>query len=185
MHPLFHLRWFVPRARFDQVSGAIFSLAIGLTTTAFAHSPFDNFKNYGLVGVGRIPSDTFDRYGNGHQDTLGGIFSSMDTVSGVSLLGGKILIGELLAQPDRGFGDGAFDFHPRTESLFYVMDLVSPDAQPAPGTTFPQNQIHLVNVATTLVRDQTEPADARWRSEKDRPEYTDPDLRLTFRETSS
>lgn len=119
-----------------------------------AHSPFDNFKSYGLVGVGRIPSDTFDRYGNGRQDTLGGLFSSMDTVSGISLLDGKILFGELLAQPDRGFGDGLFDYHPRTESLFYVMNLLSPGAQPAPGTTFPQNQIQLVNTGTTLVRDQ-------------------------------
>ncbi len=154
MHPHFDLRWFVPRARFDQVSGAIFSLAVSLATTAMAHSPFDNFKSYGLVGVGRIPSDTFDRYGNGRQDTLGGLFSSMDTVSGISLLDGKILFGELLAQPDRGFGDGLFDYHPRTESLFYVMNLLSPGAQPAPGTTFPQNQIQLVNTGTTLVRDQ-------------------------------
>jgi hypothetical protein len=35
------------------------------------------------------------------------------------------------------------------------MNLVSPGAQPAPGTTFPQNQVQLANVATTLVRDQS------------------------------
>ena len=52
--------------------------------------------------------------------------------------------------------DGQFDYHPRTESLFYVMNLVSPGAQPAPGTTFPQDQVQLANVATTLVRDQLE-----------------------------
>src|SRR3981081_3034288 len=89
MHLHSNLRWFVPRTRFNQVSGVIFALAVGLTASAFAHSPFDNFKNYGLVGVGRIPSDTFDRFGNGHQDTLGGLFSSMDTISGFSLFDGK------------------------------------------------------------------------------------------------
>jgi hypothetical protein len=35
------------------------------------------------------------------------------------------------------------------------MNLVSAGAQPAPGTTFPQNQVRLANVATTPVRDQS------------------------------
>jgi hypothetical protein len=80
--------------------------------TPAAQSQFDQFKNYGLVGVGRIPADTFDRLGDGHQDTLGGLFSSVEAVSTFALLNGKILLGELLAQPDRGFGNGDFDIIP-------------------------------------------------------------------------
>jgi hypothetical protein len=154
MLPFPNLRRFSPRARLDQLTYLSVSLAFGFLTTAVAQSPFDNFKNYGLVGIGRIPADTLDRYGDGHQDTLGGIFSAMDAVSGFALLNGKVLFGELLAQPDRGFGDGAFDYHPRTESLLYFMNLVSPNAQPPSGTTFPQNQITLVNFASTIFRDQ-------------------------------
>jgi hypothetical protein len=155
MLPSSDLRSFSSRVRSDRLISVILILVFGLTIrTAAAQSPFDNFKNYGLVGVGRIPADTFDQFGNGHQDTLGGLFSAVDAVSAISLLDGQILFGQLLAQPDRGFGNGDFDYHPRTESFLYFMTLIDPDAQPAPGTTFPQNQIKLLNFASTIARDQ-------------------------------
>ena len=68
--------------------------------------------NLGLVGVGRLPGDSFDQLGAG-LDTLGGIFSGMwlDPVSVVHSNGTVHLT--IYGLPDRGFGDGLTDYHPR------------------------------------------------------------------------
>src|SRR5205085_8983961 len=72
--------------------------------------------NFGLVGVGRIPADSFDLLGI-PTDTLGGVFSAMtvdqQSVSAV----GPTYRATLYAQPDRGFGDGTNDYHSRIHTF--------------------------------------------------------------------
>jgi 2',3'-cyclic-nucleotide 2'-phosphodiesterase (5'-nucleotidase family) len=111
--------------------------------SALAQDPFAGFVNKGLVGVGRIPAATFDRAGDGQQDTLGG-FSAM-AVDPNSLVhaDGKIS-GRLVGLPDRGFGDGATDFRPRLEMYDFTI-------APYDGTgPVAQDQIAFTNVSTVL-----------------------------------
>src|SRR5436190_10617753 len=76
-----------------------------------AHAQFEGFVNHGLVGVGRLSASTFDKAGDGRQDTLGG-FSAM-TVDPQSLNYAEGRVGgTLYGLPDRGFGDGTTDYHP-------------------------------------------------------------------------
>jgi hypothetical protein len=92
-------------------------------TTCFssvhADDPFAGFINHGLVGVGRVPANSFDRVGpHNNLDTLGGIFSGMFFDASTLRLTasknkGKSYGGTLYALPDRGFGDGLQDYHPR------------------------------------------------------------------------
>src|SRR5437764_8448627 len=61
--------------------------------------------NFGLVGVGRIPADSFDFLGI-PTDTLGGLFSAMTVDQQSVSAAGSTYRATLYAQPDRGFGDG-------------------------------------------------------------------------------
>jgi hypothetical protein len=83
-------------------------LGLFTTTTAPAQDPFAGFENHGLVGVGRVPANSFDRVGpHNDQDTLGGFFSSMVFDQSTTRLTksknkGKSYGGTLYALPDRG-----------------------------------------------------------------------------------
>lgn len=106
-------------------------------------------SRYGLVGVGRIPADSFDARGPG-LDTLGGVGSSMfvdprSLARSGDAASGYTYHGTLYALPDRGFGDGTQNFLPRIEKF----DLtVAPyyGAEPAG-----QSQVILSNTATLLL----------------------------------
>lgn len=100
--------------------------------------------NLGLVGVGRLPGDSFDQLGAG-VDTLGGIFSGMwlDPSSIVSSNG--TIHATIYGLPDRGFGDGLQDFHPRIQTLAVA---VTPHYGPGPVA---QNQIAIANTGTRLL----------------------------------
>src|SRR4029077_7233236 len=76
--------------------------------------------NLGLVGVGRLPGDSFDQLGAG-VDTLGGIFSGMwlDPATIVHSNGGIHVT--IYGLPDRGFGDGLQDYPPRLQRLAVVV----------------------------------------------------------------
>src|SRR3954469_13262959 len=90
-----------------------------LTSLAFAASiciQAQPLVNLGLVGVGRIPADSFDQLGPG-VDTLGGIFSGMWLDPGSITKVGETYYATVYAQPDRGFGDGSQAFHPRLQQL--------------------------------------------------------------------
>ncbi|HXG49391.1 MAG TPA: esterase-like activity of phytase family protein [Methylomirabilota bacterium] len=100
--------------------------------------------NLGLVGVGRLPGDSFDQLGTG-VDTLGGIFSGMwlDPASVVHSNG--TIHTTVYALPDRGFGDGLQDYHPRIQRLAIA---ITPYFGPGPA---PQDQIVIVNTGTYLL----------------------------------
>jgi len=55
---------------------SILSIPILAASATLAFGQFAGFVNKGLVGVGRVPAATFDKAGDGRQDTLGG-FSAM------------------------------------------------------------------------------------------------------------
>ena len=95
------------------LKGLIFSAISAVTLQA---ADFSQFVNNGLVGVGRIPANTFDQLGNG-VDTLGGIFSSLSVDLSSIKKTGNTYSGTLFGLPDRGFGDGAQDYHPRIQTL--------------------------------------------------------------------
>lgn len=99
--------------------------------------------NLGLVGVGRLPADSFDQLGAG-VDTLGGIFSGvwLDPASIVHS-NGAIHVA-IYGLPDRGFGDGLQDYHPRVQRLAVA---VAPYYGPGPVA---QNQIAIANTGTML-----------------------------------
>ena len=110
---------------------------------SLTHAQFTGFVNKGLIGVGRLPAALFDKAGQGTNDTLGG-FSAMaiDTHSLV-YAGGKIS-GTIVGLPDRGFGDGATDYHPRLEIFGFTIT-------PYEGTTpVAQDQIVFTNTSTLL-----------------------------------
>jgi hypothetical protein len=103
--------------RFALASVAVFASCISST---MAQDPFAEFANQGLVGVGRVPANSFDRVRpHRNQDTLGGIFSGMYFDASTLRIGGgnskkaTSYEGTLFALPDRGFGDGLQDFRPR------------------------------------------------------------------------
>src|SRR5262245_29741636 len=51
---------------------------VNCVSSTLAQDPFTGFANKGLVGVGRVPANSFDRVrGHRNLDTLGGIFSAM------------------------------------------------------------------------------------------------------------
>ena len=89
-------------------------LALLLAGGLSAHGQIQGFTNKGLVGVGRIPANTFDKAGDGRQDTLGG-FSAMAVEPESLTYSGGTLSGRLIGLPDRGFGDGTTDYRPRME----------------------------------------------------------------------
>jgi hypothetical protein len=117
-----------------------------------AFSQFAGFQNHGLVGVGRLDANAFDQAGAG-LDTLGGIFSSMAILPGsmerTGSAGNFSWSGVLFGLPDRGFGDGATDYHPRIQTVPFS---ITPEFGVG---TFPQNQIQLRNTQTTLLTDSS------------------------------
>jgi hypothetical protein len=117
-----------------------------------APDTFTGFVNQGMVGVGRLSSESFDKLGV-NVDTLGGVFSGMyfDPGSWVrtGAPGNYTYGGKLYGMPDRGFGDGAQDYHPRIQ----VFDI---SVTPYYGSTpVGQNQITISNSATLLLTDGT------------------------------
>lgn len=114
--------------------------------------PFAGFVNQGLVGVGRIPADSFDRVGpHNDQDTLGGMFSGMCFDPTTLRLTdsknkGKSYGGTLYALPDRGFGDGLQDYLPRFQE---VRIDISPYYGAGPA---PQNQVKFKLEDTVLLQ---------------------------------
>lgn len=131
------------------LTGLSLSLASVLAGPS-ALSQFVGFQNHGLVGVGRLDANAFDQAGAG-LDTLGGIFSSMSILPGsverTGTPGSFSWSGVLYGLPDRGFGDGATDYHPRIQTLSFT---VTPEFG---AGVFPQNQIGLRNTQTTLLTD--------------------------------
>ena len=120
--------------------------------TSQIHAQFEGFANRGLAGVGRLPADSFDRLGP-NVDTLGGIFSAMSfdqsTWAKAESSNGPVYSGVLYSLPDRGFGDGAQDFHPRIQT--FALEI-APYYGPGPVA---QTQITFSNTATLLLRDGT------------------------------
>lgn len=99
--------------------------------------------NLGLVGVGRIPGNTLD---TGGQDTLGGIFSGMWLdPSSVSKQGDTYHV-VIYSLPDRGFGDGLRNFHPRVQRLEVA---ITPYYGSGPTS---QTQIIMTNTATHVLK---------------------------------
>lgn len=115
---------------------------LSLLTATVAHAQFAGFVNHGLVGVGRIPAASFDKAGPS-SDTLGGIFSAL-AVDPASLeyQDGRIS-GVLWGLPDRGFGDGATDYRPRTQKLGFTIIPFE-----GAGPISAQDQIVLTNLST-------------------------------------
>lgn len=100
--------------------------------------------NLGLVGVGRLPGDSFDKLGAG-VDTLGGIFSGMWADPATVVHSNGTIHVTIFGLPDRGFGDGLQDYHPRIQKLAVSIT-------PFSGTgPVPQDQIVIVNTDTHVL----------------------------------
>jgi hypothetical protein len=117
-------------------------------TLAVVPAQFVGVANHGLVGVGRVPADASDKLGT-NVDTLGGIFSAgfFDQRSWfrTGTPGNYTYGGNLYGLPDRGFGDGAEDYHPRVQTLAFTITPA-----PTTGGGFPQTQIVMSNSATLV-----------------------------------
>lgn len=100
--------------------------------------------NLGLVGAGRLPGDSFDQLGPG-VDTMGGIFSGMWVDHSTIVHSNGTIHVTVYGLPDRGFGDGLQDFHPRVQRLEVS---VTPYYGPGPAA---QDQIVIVNTGTFLL----------------------------------
>ncbi len=119
------------------------TLSALVASVALAQGQFAGFVNKGLVGVGRVPARTFDKFGDGQQDTLGGFSAMAVDTNSLAYSDGKIS-GRLIGLPDRGFGDGATDYRPRLELFNFTIT-------PYYGETpVGQNQITFTNVDTVL-----------------------------------
>lgn len=119
------------------------TITSGLSTSA-------DFANLGLVGVGRVDGNSLDSTGS---DTLGGIFSSLwiDSTSITTQadpLGNLTYSGTLLGLPDRGFGDGLQDYHPRIQTFDFSF---TPVPENYAGPALPQAQIQLRNTGSTIL----------------------------------
>lgn len=120
-------------------------MAMGvLAASTTARAQFDGFENKGLVGVGRLPASLFDKAGDGAADTLGG-FSAMAVDAASLVYEGGTIRGTLVGLPDRGFGDGATDYHPRLELFTFS---ITPYEGAGPVG---QDQITFTNTATVLL----------------------------------
>jgi len=100
--------------------------------------------NLGLVGVGRLPGDSFDQLGAG-VDTLGGIFSGMWLDPATIVHSNGTIHVTIYGLPDRGFGDGLQDYHPRVQRLAVA---ITPYYGAGPVA---QDQIVMVNTATYVL----------------------------------
>ena len=117
--------------------GAV-ALTLGLSATA------QPLVNLGLVGVGRLSGDSFDQLGAG-LDTLGGIFSGMWLDPATIVNSNGTIHVTIYGLPDRGFGDGLQDYHPRVQQLAVA---VTPYGGPGPVA---QDQIVIVNTSTHVL----------------------------------
>ncbi len=121
------------------------ALALGFCAAAIsAAAQAQPLVNLGLVGVGRLPADSFDQLGAG-VDTLGGIFSGMWIDQSTVVHSNGIIYATIYGLPDRGFGDGLQDYHPRVQRLVVA---IAPDPRPGP---LPQDQIAIFNTGTMLL----------------------------------
>jgi hypothetical protein len=114
-----------------------------LLTAALLSSTAANaqLSNLGLVGVGRFPAHLNDV---GGADTFGGFFSGLD-LDPFFFGSGDFFFGLAWGLPDRGFGDGLTDYHPRVQGLFLS---VAPYYGPYPAPH--QSQINFSNVFTFI-----------------------------------
>jgi len=117
---------------------------LAVVTTLTSLAPAQPLVNLGLVGVGRAPGDSFDALGAGI-DTFGGIFSGMWLDSTTLVYTNGTIHATVFGLPDRGFGDGLTDYHPRIQRLAVS---VTPYFGPGP---VPQNQITIVNTDTHVL----------------------------------
>jgi hypothetical protein len=91
-----------------------------------------NFTNQGLVGVGRLPANLKDKFG----ETFGS-FSAFMFNQQTWTLTGTTFTGTLYAQPDRGFNvAGTTDYVSR-------LNVLSVSFTPAPAGSAQQNQVRL------------------------------------------
>jgi hypothetical protein len=118
---------------------AALSLAAGLS-----HASAQPLVNLGLVGVGRLSGDSFDQLGAG-VDTLGGIFSGMWLDPATLVHSNGTIHATVFGLPDRGFGDGLQDYHPRIQRLAIA---ITPYFGPGPAA---QDQIVIVNTDTYVL----------------------------------
>lgn len=100
--------------------------------------------NLGLVGVGRLAGDSFDKLGAG-VDTLGGIFSGMWIDPATVVHSNGTIHATAFGLPDRGFGDGLQDYHPRIQKLALA---ITPYSGTGPVS---QDQIEIVNTDTYVL----------------------------------
>lgn len=100
--------------------------------------------NLGLVGVGRVPGDSFDQLGP-NLDTLGGIFSGMWLDPATIVHSNGTIHVTIYGLPDRGFGDGLQDYHPRVQRLAVA---ITPYYGAGPVA---QDQIVIANTATYIL----------------------------------
>ena len=126
--------------KFKMIS--VLAMCVCLWSATAANAQFNDFNNQGLVGVGRIPANSFDTLGP-NVDTLGGVFSAMAFDRNSLERSGNTYSGTLFGLPDRGFGDGAQDYVPRIQRFAFS---VTPYYGTAPITA--QNQITLQNNQT-------------------------------------
>ncbi len=118
-------------------------LAVMLGLAASGAALAQPLVNLGLVGVGRLPGDSFDQLGAG-LDTLGGIFSGMWIDPATVVHSNGTIHATIYGLPDRGFGDGLTDYHPRVQRLAFS---ITPYAGPGPVM---QDQITFYNTGTML-----------------------------------
>jgi hypothetical protein len=120
-------------------------LAAILLSTGSTHAQFEGFVNKGLVGAGRLSSETIDATGN---DTLGGMGSSLwfdlSTWNKIDDQTGLRYTGRLFAISDSGFRQPGADYKPRLHTFQFSL-------APYDGAgPVEQNQIDLVNTQTVL-----------------------------------
>jgi hypothetical protein len=116
---------------------------VGIGTVLCAAASFAlNFHaqplvNLGLVGVGRGPAAAFDLLGP-NVDTLGGTSSGMTLDLSTVEKNGDTFTATLYGQPDRGFGDGATDYHPRVQTYAFSVPM---GYVPKVGPSFPRANV--------------------------------------------
>jgi len=129
-------------------AGAVFALALTTTDVAAQSVSFqgETFVNKGLVGVGRVPSNALDKFG----DTLGGFGSGQTVLPGSwKKRPSGSFVGRLLAVPDRGWNtQGTVDYFGRLHR--FEMTL-----QPFYGESTPdQNQMVLTYKTSNRFHDK-------------------------------
>ena len=120
-------------------------IMVTLLATAFGgRAQAQPLVNLGLVGVGRLSGDSFDQLGAG-VDTLGGIFSGMWLDPATIVHSNGTIHATVFGLPDRGFGDGLTDYHPRVQKLAIA---ITPYFGPGPVA---QDQIVIANTDTYVL----------------------------------